>query len=165
MSRFKGNGAKQKAERIAERKAQEALNRARISDSNLVNEDESNLLVAADLGAMDAETRRNCREMIRLCRHICEAIDKRRLLSDPVTGGDPATPGDEFMAELGRKINLFVDKFNERRRAQKRRMNDELMRKKLEFQRDMESVEGWFDPDVVNERMLKRAESLKTPVA
>ncbi len=132
----------------------------------LVSFEERIEYIAEELLNLPAEGKGNCMETIRLYHHVEEGIDKRRLLSDPVTGGDPRAPGDEFLAAMSLEMVRDHERVLARIRKRRQRARDEeLERTNRDIERFNESwkkrmakVESFHDPESVRERMAKKEE-------
>lgn len=136
----------------------------------LVSFDEKIDYIASELLNLATESQINIKETIRLYHHTEEGIDKRRLLSDPVTGGDPRAPGDEVLAGMlldmqrdHERVNARIKKRLQRNRVREIDMVNQEMRRFVEkWTAKMDKIEGWNDPERVHERRIEQAASHPT---
>lgn len=140
-------------------RVKDARIRARLSDSSLVSEEESDLKVASELNNLTAENKKRAREMIRLLFLFQEGIDKRRLLSDIPGGGELQAPGDKMLADAFIDLEAAIDGYNSKLRVRSYRNRQDLDGIVSEFRTRLDRIEGWHDPDRALERLIKAAEN------
>ncbi len=134
----------------------------RLSESNLVGEDEQIEVLAAECLGLMPELREPLIELIRLARHHQEGLDKRRLLSDAKAGGNcDNPPGDTRIAAAVRQYANDLDKMRKRLDQQRHRFIDDLNSLRASHLARLDMIEGWDDPERVKERLAKRAEKAK----
>ncbi len=124
----------------------------------LVSVEERIDTISAELLALSPESQENVKELIRIYHLTEQAIDKRRLLSDPVmSSGDPQPPGDKLVADLLIERNRKLESLNRKRRRILEDMNGEVYDFRVQFKNRLDKIEGWYDPDRVRDRLEKKA--------
>lgn len=125
----------------------------------LVSFDEKVELLTGELLNLPTDSQEPLKELIRLCYHMVQGLDKRRLLSDAPTGKSNTDnpPGDTRLAGLLRRFNRGVERLQGRHRKQRSRLNGDMWELVAEFKEEMDKIEGWEDPERVKERLAKKA--------